>query len=136
MENPEMMITGGDFRELMGRYGITVHPEGSGPYQYAEQTEAPSDHVRYVSPDEPLHTSQQYLHRPTLEHYIQFPYTYEWSHYDPCSHDGRVHVFTHQGETWLSQGHHRVLADRMTHRRGAMAGHYDVDAEEALTQSN
>jgi hypothetical protein len=121
-------IVGSDYHSLMNEYGIRTHPGWSGediPMVY----DAPDEETRLVDAHVVLHTIQDYLYRPALEKYILDPYVYDPTHFDRESHDRRVWVWRYDGQLWLTEGHHRILADRMTGRRGVISGYRDLDRE-------
>lgn len=120
-------IEGEQLRDLYGEHGITLH--ANSPQVDMEDNFPPDKEMRHVAADEPLHTSQSFLVKSTLAKHISHPYDYSPDDYDPHSHDNRVWTLQHRGMTWIGEGHHRLVADRMTHRRGIMTGHRDLDEE-------
>lgn len=120
-------ITGQHLHDLYSAHNIIPH--ASSPQVDMEDNFPPDREMRPVSADEPLHTSQDFLIKKTLADHIRNPYKYSPSDYDPTTHDDRVWTLRHRGMTWIGEGHHRIMADRMTYRRGIPAGHRDLDEE-------
>jgi hypothetical protein len=114
---PEM-IQGGDAHRLFAQHGIHLHEED--PW---EAGEVDDDHLTrgdtgasvHHPADRELHTSQNYLSRSGLEHFIRHPW--DGSHGDGPR-DERPSTWEHEGQHWINGGHHRLLADRMTFRQG------------------
>jgi hypothetical protein len=114
---PEM-IQGGDAHRLFAEHGIHLHEED--PW---EAGEVDDDHLTrgdtgasvHHPADRELHTSQDYLSRSGLEHFIRHPW--DGSHGDGPR-DERPSTWEHEGQHWINGGHHRLLADRMTFRQG------------------
>lgn len=110
---PHELIQGPEARQLYAENNIHLHEED--PW---EAGEVGDDHMTadtgaslHHGPDVPLHTSQDYLSRAGLEHFIRHPY-------EPGQHEERPSTWEHEGQHWINGGHHRILADRMTHQRG------------------
>jgi hypothetical protein len=114
---PEM-IQGHDAASLMHEHNIHLHDED--PW---EAGDVDDDHMVHSSgaphlhhsADAPLHSSQNYLSRAGLEHFIRHPYAGDDG---PGPRDEKPSTWEHQGQHWINGGHHRILADRMTYRNG------------------
>lgn len=108
--------------QLMHEHGIHFHdddPIEAGDVDEDEHlvhsSQAPLvHHPAHV----PLHTSQAHLYRSALEHYIRNPYT-GGGGIGPRP--GEPKIWEHEGQHWVNEGHHRILADRMTHGNGVKA---------------
>jgi GNAT superfamily N-acetyltransferase len=104
---PDNMIQGRHLNQLYREHNIHFHEED--PY---EAGEVGDDHMTgdtgtsiHHSLGTPLHTSQAHLWKHTLRHFIENP---------GASGDAkRPHTWTHAGQHWIGDGHHRIVADRM-----------------------
>lgn len=109
---PEDMIQGEHLHKLLAEHNVHLHEED--PW---EAGEVDDDHMtgdtgrsRHHAPDVPLHTAQNNLWRPTLEHFIRNP---------GASGDAeRPSTWTHGDQHWINGGHHRIIADRMAQKQG------------------
>lgn len=114
-----------DAHKLFSEHNIVLHD--SSPHQHGFHAEPDFD-TEYHAPDDELHTGQAHLYRPALEHYIKHPYEHSDDLLDTENgEDKRAQTYTHQDKTWIAEGHHRILADRMTHGNGVDAAHDDMD---------
>jgi hypothetical protein len=70
-------------------------------------------------PDDVLYTSQSHLHVPTLNRYARGDIPEFDSDYDYDDEPGTSDVpyepetYQHQGKTWVAEGHHRIIAQRL-----------------------
>jgi hypothetical protein len=69
-----------------------------------------------------VHTSQAHLHVPTLSRYAagdipEFDPDYDYDD-EPGTSDVRYEpeTYEHGGKTWIAEGHHRIVADRLRRR--------------------
>jgi hypothetical protein len=110
---PENLIQGEHAHQLFVEHNIHLHEED--PWEAGEVGDGhvtkDTGRSRFHAPDAPLHTSQDYLWRPTLEHFIRHPE-------DAANHEERPSTWTHEGQHWINGGHHRILADRMSRAQG------------------
>lgn len=118
LKGEDEVIRGDALTKLMREHGIHRHdssPEDDDPDSHTNLIWN-AKRERFLDADQPLHTSQDYLHRPTLEKLIRSPMLVvdKKDHYGP-----RIYREDDpQGRYWLQEGHHRTMADRMTQRSG------------------
>lgn len=78
-------------------------------YHYSE----PHDMVE-LPHSVPLHTTQRSVEKPGVRHYVDKGYDHtEWRE------DNGYHapqVYKHDNKVWVAEGHHRLMADRLTGR--------------------
>ena len=106
-------------RALMRAVGIRSWPINH-PSDYREYN--PGDQGKsYVTRDEPLHTTQDYLHMGTLKRYLkgdipEFHPDWEPDHEDDFENDVPYHpdvLETHNNRRWIDEGHHRIVTSRL-----------------------
>lgn len=118
-----------DATKLLGQHGIHIHPEG--PLSAGVDDTPDLEHTIQVHPQDTLHTEQGSLNGKVLDHYRQqgtavpHPPTQQRDHEDPDL-PHRPTVVTHNGQNWLTDGHHRVLVHR---ERGEPFTAWHVDAD-------
>lgn len=118
LDGLDELIQGRDAAQLMREHNIHLHNEDPWEAGEADDDHAVPQHEGvpvHHRPDVPLHTSQDTLYKSGLEHYIRHPYT-GGGGIGPRP--GEPHTWEHEGQHWIAGGHHRILADRMTHRNG------------------
>jgi hypothetical protein len=96
------------------KHGFVFHKEDA-PHIIGEvegYTYQQPHEMTTLSTDVPLHTSQTSFGKWGLAHYAKTGYDpEEWS--DDDGHNA-PQVYQYQGKIWVAEGHHRLLADRLT----------------------
>jgi mRNA-degrading endonuclease RelE of RelBE toxin-antitoxin system len=118
-----------DAAGLLGQHGIHIRPHG--PLSEDVDDTPDLEHTIQIHPDDPLYTEQGDLNHKVLDHYrqqgptIPHPPTAQADHDDPDL-PHRPTVVTHEGQNWLTDGHHRALVHR---ERGEPFTAWHVDPE-------
>lgn len=105
--------------QLMAEHGMVGHGQDSyspTPDQFGVELEDYEPHAHHLGPDEPVHSGQQSLNVPRLGEYLHGKQG-----------EGPVVTVRHQGKTWVHDGTHRTLADRMSDRQGVDTLHFNLD---------
>ena len=82
-------------------------------YHYVE----PHDMVS-LPHDVPLHTTQKSVDKAGVRHYIDSGYDPE--EYREAEGYNAPQVYKHENRVWVAEGHHRLMADRLTGRESTV----------------
>lgn len=110
---PEV-VTGPVVRHIFKRADI-VHTRAEAPHLVGTANDQERDRGQ---PSGELRTSQSHLHTPTLNRYARGDVP-EWDNDYIDEETGESYMpyepetYQHQGKTWIEEGHHRIVADRL-----------------------
>lgn len=73
---------------------------------------------------EELHTTQGSLDKSGIRHFIDHPNNPE--HWKEGEGYDAPQVYSHQGKTWIYEGHHRIMASRLRGEHSIKVHHWDT----------